>query len=143
MFIITYSSAFESLLPSSFKTAITKITCDILKGGCACERRASYLYEELHENPEVDRVGTSEHRLEEPGEQAQVVSAVLIQPVRIPPHVTYTDVTGETPPDVDALLGLFTRDTEHPRPSVTLPGHHIQDSPLVLPLGKDLGALSA
>lgn len=48
----------------------------------------------------MDRVGTSEHRLEEPGEQAQVVSAVLVQPVRIPPHVTYTDVTGETPPDV-------------------------------------------
>lgn len=67
----------------------------------------------------MDCVSTSEHRLEEPGEQAQVVPAVLLQPVGIPPYVTYTDVTRDATPDLHGrAAGTFhsTQNTHASRP---------------------------
>ena len=69
-----------------------------------------YLYEKFHQNPKMNGISTTENHLKEPNEQTQVVPAVFLQLLRIPPRIIYGDVKrmgNGTLAYVNTLLGTF------------------------------------
>lgn len=90
-FIITYSSLLKVYFHFHSKLSERKQPAIPSREEYARKRRASYLYEKFHEGSEVNSVSSREERLKEPDEQAEVVSAVFLQALRTPPHVTFRE----------------------------------------------------
>lgn len=89
----SHTSLFKGLLSFSLKTAKTEIIYDIIFKGRVCLKKTTwYLYEKFHQNPKMNGIGTTENHLKQPNEQTQVVPAVFLQLLRIPPGIIYGDV---------------------------------------------------